>query len=118
MLLALRIALVTFFIGGFVGGLLFAIGIIFPAALIVTMPLKFLLTAWLVAWNFIDYPLSLHGHGVGARLAWAGRHWEAFTAFGLVWAAFLLIPGIFLFILPMGVAGATQLVVADPRVAA
>jgi CysZ protein len=110
--LALRIALVTLIVGGSVGGVLFAVGIVFQPALVITVPLKFLLGGWLLAWNFVDYPLSLHGLGVGARLAWAGRHWEAFTAFGLAWAVLLLVPGVFLLVLPMGVAGAARLVVA------
>src|SRR5258705_372378 len=76
---------------------------------------KFLVGGWLLAWPFLDYPLGLGGLGAGARLLWAGRNFGAFTAFGLGWAVLLVVPGTFLLVLPMGVAGATQLVVAGER---
>src|SRR5262249_22306423 len=38
---------------------LFLINLIFPPAMLVTVPLKFLLCSWLLAWNFLDYPLGL-----------------------------------------------------------
>jgi CysZ protein len=82
---------------------------------VVTVPLKFLVGAWLLAWNFLDYPLSVRGCGVRHRLRWVFTHFGAVTAFGLVWAMLLIVPGIFLLILPMGVAGATRLVVAAER---
>ncbi len=39
------------------------------------------------------------------------RHFDEFTVFGVLWAALLIVPGMFIVILPMGVAGATRLVV-------
>ena len=68
------------------------------------------LGGWLLAWNFLDYPLTLHGLGVRARLAWCLRNFSAFTMFGVTWALLLIVPGLFFFILPMGVAGATRLI--------
>ena len=112
MVAALKVSLVTLAAGVVVYTGLFLVDVIFPPAMIVTVPLKFLFGAWLLAWNFLDYPLTLHGHGVRARLAWVRRHFAAFTMFGALWALLLLIPGIFLFILPMGVAGAAWLVAA------
>ncbi len=109
---ALKVALATLFLAVSLLGTLLAVGLLFPPALVVTLPLKFLVTAWLLAWDFVDYPLSLRGFGLFARLGWVGRHFGAYTAFGLMWAAVLLIPGVALLLLPMGVAGATRLVVA------
>src|SRR5262249_19556915 len=83
----------------------------FPPMAAVTVPARFIAGGWLLAWNFLDYPLSLRGLGVWARLAWAFRHFDEFTVFGLTWAALLFVPGLFFVILPMGVAGATRLVV-------
>lgn len=91
--------------------LLFFTSLVFPPAAVVTVPLKFLLCAWLLAWNFLDYPLSLRQMGVTATLGWMGRHLGAVTAFGIAWTLLLVVPGVLFLFLPMGVAGATRLVV-------
>jgi hypothetical protein len=57
--------------------------------------------------------LSLRGLGVIARVRWSVQHFEEFTVFGVLWALLLIVPGLFFLVLPMGVAGATRLVVAD-----
>jgi uncharacterized protein involved in cysteine biosynthesis len=44
---------------------------------------------------------------------WVWRNVGAFTAFGLAWAGLVVIPGVVLLLLPMGVAGATRMVVLD-----
>jgi CysZ protein len=113
--LGVRVAVVTLLIGGAVLGSLFVIDLIFPPAVVVTFPVKFLFVGWLLAWDFVDYPLGLRGYGVRARLGWASRHFGAFTAFGLSWAAVLVVPCAAPLLLPMGVAGATRLVVAAER---
>jgi CysZ protein len=109
---AVTLALLT---GGPILVLLFAISTFFPPAAVVTVPLKFLVTAWMLAWDFIDYPLGLRGVGLDARLCWVGRNFLAFTLFGMGWATLLLVPGVFLIVLPMGVAGATHLVLRAER---
>ena len=93
----------------------FIIDLAFPPATVVTVPLRVLVSGWLLAWDFVDYPLGLRGLGLGARFRWVGRNFEAFTAFGLLWALIIFVPGVVLLLLPMGVAGATRLVVADDR---
>jgi CysZ protein len=90
---------------------LFLVGWLFPAAMVVTVPLKFLVGGWLLAWDFLDYPLGLRAVGFRGRLRWIRRHFDAFTAFGLAWAVLVVLPGVVLLLLPMGVAGATRLVV-------
>jgi CysZ protein len=107
-----RATLVMLLVGGIVNGGLFLVDFFFPPATVVTAPIQFLVGGLLLAWNFLDYPLSMRGLGVIARLRWSARHFEEFAVFGVVWAALLFVPGLFFLILPMGVAGATRLVVA------
>jgi CysZ protein len=97
---------------------LFLISLVFPPAALVTVPLKFLLCGWLLAWNFLDYPLGERGLGAGASLSWMTRHFGAVTAFGAAWALLVIVPGIVLVLLPMGVAGAARLVVEAEGAAA
>lgn len=92
--------------------LLFALTAIFPPAAIVTVPLKFVVASLLCAWDFLDYPLSTRARGVSARLSWIGRNFWAVLGFGASCTLLLLIPGFGLALLPIGVAGATRLVVA------
>ncbi len=108
---SLQVALVTLVVGGLLLGALFVVSVLFPPALLVTVPLKVLVSGWMLAWNFLDYPLTLHGFTAARRLAWVGRHFAAFTAFGIAWALIVFIPGVLLLVLPMGVAGAARLVV-------
>jgi CysZ protein len=112
LLTSTRATVVMLVVGGLIYGVLFIIDFAFPPAVIVTAPVRFVAAGWLLAWNFLDYPLSLRGLGVVARLRWTIRHFEEFTVFGILWASLLIVPGLFFVILPMGVAGATRLVVA------
>jgi len=107
----MQIAIVTLVLAVLAFGGLFLISFFFPPALVVTVPLKFLVYAWLLAWTFLDYPLGIQRLGVLARMRWVARHFDAFCTFGLAWAALAIVPGVVLLLLPMGVAGATQMVV-------
>jgi len=91
------------------------LGLVIPFGFVVTVPLKFLVTGLLVAWDFLDYPLGLRGMAVRARLRFMRTHLRAMVAYGLAMGALLLIPGVGLLLLPIGVAAATQLVVATER---
>src|SRR5579875_1327109 len=104
---------VALLVGGTLLAILFLISFFFPPAAVVTVPLKVLVCGWMLAWDFIDYPLAMRGVGLEQRFAWVGRNFGAFTLFGVLWTLVLVVPGLQLAILPMGVAGATQLVVAD-----
>jgi uncharacterized protein involved in cysteine biosynthesis len=64
-----------------------------------------------MAWNFLDYPFGLRGMGVRASFGWMSRHFGAVTVFGLTWWSLVIFPGAVLLLLPMGVAGATRMVV-------
>jgi CysZ protein len=104
---------VALLVGGTMLAILFLISFFFPPAAVVTVPLKVLVCGWMLAWDFIDYPLAMRGVGLEGRFAWVGRNFGAFTLFGVLWALLVVVPGMVLVILPMGVAGATRLVVAD-----
>lgn len=106
-----RVAVATLILGGVSMGALTAVEFLFPPAAAVTIPVRFLVGGWLMAWNFLDYPFGLRGMGVRTGLGWMCRHFGAVTAFGLAWWSLVLFPGAVLLLLPMGVAGATRLVV-------
>jgi len=108
-----KAVLIALLVGGTLLTVLFLISFFFPPAAIVTVPLKLIVCGWMLAWDFIDYPLAMRGVGLEARFAWVGRNFGAFTLFGFLWAVVIIVPGMVLLVLPMGVAGATHLVVAD-----
>jgi CysZ protein len=112
-LVTLQAVLLSLAVGVPVLAVLFTINFFFPPAAVVTVPLKFLVCGWMLAWDFIDYPLSLRGLGLLARAGWVWRNAGAFTVFGLAWAGLVVVPGVVLLLLPMGVAGATRMVVLD-----
>lgn len=81
----------------------------FPPAAIVTVPLKLLVLAVVLAWDLCDYPLSMRGVPLAGRAALLAQSPAAVVGFGAALALISLVPcGLFL-ILPAGVAGATQL---------
>lgn len=91
-------------------GLLFLIEVIFPPAAIVATPLKVLVAALMLSWDLCDYPLSIRGMPVRERFALLRRHIGAVMGFGLGLLLLMLIPcGLFL-ALPVGAAGATELI--------
>ncbi len=89
--------------------LLGAAGWLFPPAAVVTVPLKVLATALLLAWDLLDYPLARQGIGLRDRLGWCGRNVSSVAGFGLAAVFFFAVPGLGLLALPFGVAGATRL---------
>ena len=107
----LKVITATLVLGGAVLLGLSAIEFLAPPAAVVTIPLKFLVGGWLMAWNFLDYPLGLRGLGFRDSVRWVGGHFGAVTTFGVAWWALVLFPGAILLLLPMGVAGAARLVV-------
>jgi CysZ protein len=122
MLVVIWISLRAIGFGLVIGGIalvaLLAVNLFFPPATIVTVPIKFVVCSWMIAWSLLDYPMVQRRLGIRARLEWVFRHFGAFTLFGMIWAAIAIVPGIVLVLLPMGVAGATDLVIRDdPRTA-
>jgi CysZ protein len=85
------------------------VSFLFPPAAVVTFPLKLVVLALLFAWDLCDYPLSLRGMPVAARVALVSRHLGAMLGFGFGLALLSLIPCAPLLALPAGVAGAARL---------
>jgi CysZ protein len=89
--------------------LLAAITFFVPPAAVVTFPLKLVVLALLFSWDLCDYPLSIHGRPVAARITLVVRHLRAMIGFGFGLALLSLIPCAALLVLPIGVAGAARL---------
>jgi uncharacterized protein involved in cysteine biosynthesis len=114
--MSIRVVSFALILGGSALVILFAVNLFFPPAAIVTVPLKAVVVGWMLAWDFIDYPMTLRHQGLRARLKWVFRNFGAFTLYGLMWTFFVVVPGVVLVLLPMGVAGATRMVLLDdPR---
>ncbi|MGD0524772.1 MAG: EI24 domain-containing protein [Polyangiaceae bacterium] len=109
MLSSLGSALLALAVGLPVIALLTVVGWLVPPAMVVTLPLKVLVGSLMVAWDLVDYPLAMHGAGIGDRLRFAGRTFGSFLGFGLAATLFFAVPGLGLLALPCGVAGATRL---------
>jgi uncharacterized protein involved in cysteine biosynthesis len=88
---------------------LFVLGLVFPPLTVVTTPLKLLVGALGVAWGMLDYPLTLRGIGLSARLHFMTRHFSAVLGFGAAFSLLFWLPCCSILMLPVGVAGATQL---------
>ncbi|CAF0951208.1 unnamed protein product [Rotaria sordida] len=110
-----RIAIISLLISFFIFIILTSIELFFPPAVIITTPLKFITTGFIIAYDIIDYPLSLHLFGVRERTPWFRHYLWATLGFGLALEVIFLIPGAFLLLLPASVCGATRIVVAAER---
>lgn len=109
---SLRVSLTALALGFPLLVLLALVTLLFPPASVVTIPLKFVVTGLLATYDLLDYPFSVRGQGVRARLAFMRQELLAVLGFGVATGALLLIPLMGLLLLPFGVAGATRLVVA------
>jgi CysZ protein len=112
---SIRVAIVSIVISICIFVVLTSTEVFFPPAVIITTPLKILATALILAYDIIDYPLSLHLFGIRERTPWFKHYIWAAIGFGLAMEVIFLIPGAFLLLLPAGVCGATILVVAAER---
>ncbi len=111
----LRVSLTSLIVGLPILGALAIVDLVVPVAMIVTIPMKVVVAAMLVAWDLFDYPLSQRNMGVRARVTWFRANIRAAFVFGCVGALALFVPGVSLLLLPIGVAGATHLVVRRER---
>ena len=112
---SLRVSLTGLFVGLPILAVLALVTVFIPPAAVVTVPLKFVVAGVLTAYDLLDYPLSLRGEDVGARLRFIAANFPAVLGFGVAAAAVMLIPGGALFLLPFGVAGAARLVKAAEK---
>jgi CysZ protein len=106
----LRVTFTALLVGMPLLGALAVVDLFVPIAVVVTMPLKLLITALMVAWDLLDYPFSLRKMRVRERLAWVRANLRAVVTFGALGALGLMVPFVGLLVLPIGVAGATHLV--------
>ncbi len=108
-LLALQSLAVTYGVGLPILAVLWVVSFAFPPAAVVTFPLKLVVLGLSAAWDLLDYPLSLRGLPIGARLSFVKRNLGAMLGFGLGLALLSFIPFALVFALPFGVAGAARL---------
>jgi CysZ protein len=106
---------VSFVFGAPVLALLMIVNVVVPPAVVVTVPLKLIVVALLVAWDLCDYPLSIRGVPIRERVAFMARNASAMVGFGFGLALLSLVPCALLFAIPAGVAGATRLIAGIER---
>ncbi len=111
----LRVTFAALLVGLPILGALTLVSVIFAPAVVVTFPLKFLVSGVLISWDFLDYPLGLRAMRVRERARWVRANFRGVLVFGLLCGAVLILPGVGLLALPVGVAGATRLVVSSER---
>lgn len=82
-----------------------------PPAAVLTTPLKLIVTSLALAWNLLDYPLTLRGVRMRERFLLIKRFKGACLGFGAAFAVLFWIPcGCQIVMLPVGAAAATDLV--------
>lgn len=106
---ALQSIAVSYAFGLPILALLALITFLFPPAAVVTFPVKLVVLGLLVAWDLCDYPLSIHGVPVAARIAFMARNARAMIGFGFGLGLLSLVPCALVLVLPVGVAGAARL---------
>lgn len=106
---ALQSIAVAYGVGLPILAVLALVSFFFPPASVVTFPLKLVVLGLLVAWDLCDYPLSIHGLPVRARVAFVTRNLGAMVGFGFGLALISMVPCAMVLVLPAGVAGAARL---------
>ncbi|MFZ5897565.1 MAG: EI24 domain-containing protein [Myxococcota bacterium] len=89
--------------------LLTVLELIAPPVAVVTTPVKLALGALGVSWSLLDYPLTLRGTRARARLAFVRDNAASVLGFGCAFALCFWLPCCGILLLPVGVAGATEL---------
>lgn len=67
--------------------------------------ISFVITAFLLGWNFYDYPLARRGWTFRQRFGFVLKHFGSVTGFGL----WLMIPFVQIFLMPLAIVGGTKL---------
>lgn len=88
---------------------LWVVSLLFPPATVVTFPLKVAVTAWLLAWTLLDYPLSTRGVPLQARLAFLREQFPRVLGFTAAVLALFVVPLGAIVLLPAAVAAATDI---------
>lgn len=101
--------LVAYAVGVPVLSALWVVSVLFPPAAVVTFPLKVAVTAWLLAWTLLDYPLSTRGVPLRLRFTFLREQFPRVVGFsGAVFALFAFPLGAIV-LLPAAVAAATDI---------
>lgn len=82
-----------------------------PPVAVVTLPVKFSVVAGMLAWSYLDYPLSLRGASVSERVHWMARGFARVFGFGVGLAVAFMVPLVSLLLLPAAVAAAAEIAV-------
>jgi CysZ protein len=106
---ALQSIALSYAVGLPILAVLYAVTFLFPPAAVVTFPIKLVVLGLVVAWDLCDYPLSIHGVPVAARVAFVSRNLRAMVGFGFGLGLLSLLPCALVLVLPAGVAGAARL---------
>jgi len=69
--------------------------------------LWFLYGAWMLAFEYVDYPMGNHGHPFAEQRQVLRGHWQHAIGFGSATMAMAMIPLLNFIAIPAGVAGAT-----------
>jgi CysZ protein len=85
------------------------VSLLLPFAAVVSVPLKLVVTAFIISWDLCDYPLSIRGLRVRRRLDLIFSYKGAVLGFGVGLAACALVPCLLFLFLPAGVAAAARL---------
>lgn len=101
--------------------LLWLLEFLLPPLAVVIVPIKLLVTSLALAWNLLDYPLTLRGVRMRERYLLFTRFKSACLGFGAAFSVLFWIPcGCQIVLLPIGAAAATELVwqllASDPDV--
>jgi CysZ protein len=89
--------------------LLVAVLWFFPLTTPVAVGLWFLLSAWMMTLQFVDYAHDIRGHGLPETLQWMRRHRAMALGFGAACTLWMMIPVANLLLMPAAVAGATAM---------
>jgi len=114
---ALKAQLLATAVCGPLFALLWAITLLVPAAGLVTVPLKLLTLALLLAWTLLDYPMSLRGVPLRARVALVLGGAPLSLGFGFALALVFAVPLMPLFMLPIAVSAEVLTVSAVAAIA-
>jgi uncharacterized protein involved in cysteine biosynthesis len=90
-------------------GVIEAVTALAPEAAFLTEPLAFVVSGPGLAWDLFDHPMSRRGLGAAARLRWMKQNAFLVVGFALAAELLLLVPVLDLFVLPVGMLGATKL---------
>lgn len=83
--------------------------VVIPGVNIIAAPLALFFTAWMLALEYLSYPMNNHNKGFSEVRRWLRKHRMLGLGFGVAVATAMLVPIVNLIVMPAAVAGATAL---------